>query len=73
MGRLKRRWEKEKTEQRYEEYRKSRNRLVDEIRRARREHWSKFLQDASGDNLWTVIRYTRTTGCRLIPDVKDTN
>ena len=73
MGRLKRRWKKEKMEQRYEEYRKSRNMVVDEIRRARREYWTNFLQDASGDNLWTVIRYTRTRGSRLIPDIKDTD
>ena len=46
---------------------------MDEIRRARRENWSNFLQDASGDNLWTVIRYTRMRGSRLIPDIKDTN
>ena len=70
-GRLKRKWKRRRTEEGYKEYKKYRNKLVEEIKRARREHWTNFLQDASGDNLWTVIRYTRTRGSRLIPDIRD--
>ena len=59
MGKLKRIWKKKCSEERYKEYKKMRNGLVDLIRKAKRDHWTDVLGKASGDDLWTVIWYTK--------------
>ena len=52
-------WQTERSEELWEEYRKKRNALVAAIRKAKKDHWEAFLGAAQGEDLWTVIRYTR--------------
>lgn len=68
VGKARRVWKKHRKEEDYAKY-KRRNELVDAIRKARREHWTNFLQDASRDNLWTAIRYTKPGRSGLITDI----
>ena len=46
---------------------RERNAFCDQIRKARKECWSGFLERATGDDLWTVIRYTRQRRTTELP------
>ena len=37
------------------------------IRKKRREHWTRFLGEATGDEVWTVIRYTKPRRALFLP------
>ena len=58
-ARARKEWQQARTEEAWENYKGCRNSLVAAIRRARKEHWEAFLGESSGEDLWTVIRYTR--------------
>ena len=61
-ARARKEWQRARTEEAWEDYRGRRNSLVTAIRKARKEHWEAFLGAAHGEDLWTVIRYTRGRG-----------
>ena len=60
-------WQKTRAEDDYTIYKKERNAFCDQIRKARRECWNNFLERATGDDLWTVIRYTRGRRITTLP------
>lgn len=56
VGKARKRWQRTRCEGDYVEYKTKRNSFSDLIRQARKECWSSFLEQATGDDLWTVIR-----------------
>ena len=42
-----------------DEIRKSRSERTETIRLAKRDHWRKFLDEAKGKDIWTVVRPPR--------------
>ena len=63
-------WQRSRAESDYALYKKGGNAFCDQIRGARKECWSNFLERATGDNLWTVIRYTRGQRTIALPTLR---
>ena len=55
----------------------ARNKLANEVFKAKKEHWQEWLEEASGDDIWTAHNYIKTSpgnGSRTcIPTLKGKN
>ena len=67
VGKARKKWQRTRNSADYQEYRMVRNSFSQQIREAKKECWSNFLGRATGDDLWTVIRYTRGRRTNVIP------
>jgi hypothetical protein len=53
------------------EVREARRALREDIRQAKRTTWEEFLHAASGNNVWSVMRYTRPMRETTVPTIRD--
>jgi len=71
MSRDLRRWKESRSEDHWTTYKESRNLYFHSIRKAKADNWISFLEQASGKDIFQILRYTRPRRTQLTPAIKN--